>query len=356
MKRLKSIFKNKKILITGFNGFKGTWLSLCLHLLGAKLYGISLRSKEKKNNFNLLNKKIFIKKKYFDIGNYYQTVNFITNVKPDFVFHLAAQSLVFKSIKDPVFNWRTNVLGFLNVMIGLNKLKKKCIAVLITSDKCYKNLNKEVLYKENDILGGIDPYSASKASSEILFKSFYETYLKNINKLLTVCTARAGNVIGGGDWSEKRLIPDIMKCWLSNTVIPIRNPNATRPWQHVLEAVMGYLILANEMKKNPKLNGESFNFSSNKIKNVSVLKFLKKIQIKNLKIRWKILKSKKFFESKLLQLNNKKAKKILNWSSRLTFDETVTLVVEWYKQFKSDKKKIFNISKKQINFYFSKIK
>ena len=147
-----------------------------------------------------------------------------------------------------------------------------------------------------------------------------------------------------------------MKCWLSNTVIPIRNPNATRPWQHVLEAVMGYLILANEMKKNPKLNGESFNFSSNKIKNVSVLKFLKKIQIKNLKIRWKILKSKKFFESKLLQLNNKKAKKILNWSSRLTFDETVTLVVEWYKQFKSDKKKIFNISKKQINFYFSKIK
>ncbi len=355
MKKLKKIFKDKKILITGFNGFKGTWLSLCLYLLGAKLYGISLRSKEKNNHFDLFDKKIFLKKKYFDIGNYHKTVNFINDIKPDFVFHLAAQSLVFKSIKDPVFNWRTNVLGFLNIMIGLNKLKKRCVAVLITSDKCYKNLNKKVLYKENDILGGIDPYSASKASSEILFKSFYETYLKNKNKLLTVCTARAGNVIGGGDWSEKRLIPDVMKSWLSNKVISIRNPNATRPWQHVLEAVFGYLVLATEMKKNSKLNGESFNFSSNKIKNVSVLKFLKKIKNKNLKIKWKILKNERFYESRLLQLNNKKAKKILNWRSRLTLDETITLVVEWYKQFKHDKKKIFDTSKKQINFYFKKI-
>ncbi len=355
MNKLKNVFYNKKVLITGFNGFKGTWLSLCLYLMGAKLYGISLKSKEKNNHFNLLKKKIFIKKRYFDIESNIKTVNFINDIKPDFVFHLAAQSLVFKSIKDPVFNWRTNVMGFLNIMIGLNKLRKRCVAVLITSDKCYKNLNKKFLYKENDILGGIDPYSASKASSEILFKSFYETYLKSKNKLLTVCTARAGNVIGGGDWSEKRLIPDIMKCWLSNKVISIRNPNATRPWQHVLEAVFGYLILASEMKKNSKLNGESFNFSSNKIKNVSVLKFIKKIQNKNLKIKWRIFKNNKFYESRLLQLNNKKAMKVLNWSSKLTLDETVTLVVEWYKQFKSDRKKIFDISKKQINFYFKKI-
>ena len=304
---------------------------------------------------NLLKRKIFIKEKYFDISNYNKTVNFIIKTKPDFVFHLAAQSLVFKSIQDPVFNWRTNVLGFLNIMIGLNKLKKKCIAVLITSDKCYKNLNKKILYNENDILGGIDPYSASKASSEILFKSFFETYIKNKNKALTVCTARAGNVIGGGDWSKKRLIPDCMKCWLSKKKILIRNPNATRPWQHVLEAVFGYLKLANEMKKNPKLNGESFNFSSNNIKNVSVLKFLKKIQNKDLNIKWKILKNNNFYESRLLQLDNKKAKKLLNWSSKLSFDETVNLVVEWYKQFKNNKKKIFDTSQKQINFYFKKI-
>ena len=166
---------------------------------------------------------------------------------------------------------------------------------------------------------------------------------------------RAGNVIGGGDWSEKRLIPDCMKSWLLNKIIPIRNPKATRPWQHVLEAVFGYLILAKVMKKNPKLNGESFNFSSNKIKNVSVLKFLKKIQFKNLKIRWKILKGNNFYESKLLQLNNRKAKKLLNWTSKLSFDETASLVVEWYMQFKSNKKKIFNISKKQINFYLKKV-
>ncbi len=355
MNKFKKLFRNKKILITGFNGFKGTWLSLCLYLLGAKLYGVSLKSKQKNNHFNLLKRKIFIKEKYFDISNYNKTVNFIIKTKPDFVFHLAAQSLVFKSIQDPVFNWRTNVLGFLNIMIGLNKLKKKCIAVLITSDKCYKNLNKKILYNENDILGGIDPYSASKASSEILFKSFFETYIKNKNKALTVCTARAGNVIGGGDWSKKRLIPDCMKCWLSKKEILIRNPNATRPWQHVLEAVFGYLKLANEMKKNPKLNGESFNFSSNNIKNVSVLKFLKKIQNKDLNIKWKILKNNNFYESRLLQLDNKKAKKLLNWSSKLSFDETVNLVVEWYKQFKNNKKKIFDTSQKQINFYFKKI-
>ena len=355
MNKFKKLFRNKKILITGFNGFKGTWLSLCLYLLGAKLYGVSLKSKQKNNHFNLLKRKIFIKEKYFDISNYNKTVNFIIKTKPDFVFHLAAQSLVFKSIQDPVFNWRTNVLGFLNIMIGLNKLKKKCIAVLITSDKCYKNLNKKILYNENDILGGIDPYSASKASSEILFKSFFETYIKNKNKALTVCTARAGNVIGGGDWSKKRLIPDCMKCWLSKKKILIRNPNATRPWQHVLEAVFGYLKLANEMKKNPKLNGESFNFSSNNIKNVSVLKFLKKIQNKDLNIKWKILKNNNFYESRLLQLDNKKAKKLLNWSSKLSFDETVNLVVEWYKQFKNNKKKIFDTSQKQINFFFKKI-
>ncbi len=355
MNKLKNVFKNKKVLITGFNGFKGTWLSLCLYLMGAKLYGISLKSKEKNNHFNLLKKKIFVKKRYFDIESNKRTINFILKTRPDFVFHLAAQSLVFKSIQNPFFNWKTNVIGFLNILIGLNKLKKKCVAVLITSDKCYKNLNKEILYNENDILGGIDPYSASKASSEILFKSFYETYLKGKNNMLTVCTARAGNVIGGGDWSEKRLIPDCMKSWLLNKIIPIRNPKATRPWQHVLEAVFGYLILAKVMKKNPKLNGESFNFSSNKIKNVSVLKFLKKIQSKNLKIRWKILKGNNFYESKLLQLNNRKAKKLLNWTSKLSFDETASLVVEWYMQFKSNKKKIFNISKKQINFYLKKV-
>ena len=354
MKNLKKTFFNKKILITGFNGFKGTWLSLCLYLLGGKLYGVSLRTNEKNNHYNLLKKKIFVQEKYFDIGNFKKVNNFINKTKPDFIFHLAAQSLVFKSVQNPIFNWKTNVMGFLNIMISLSKLKKKCVGVLITSDKCYKNINKKVLYKETDTLGGIDPYSASKASSEILFKSFYETYLKNKNKFLTVCTARAGNVIGGGDWSEKRLIPDSMKSWLANKKILIRNPNATRPWQHVLEAVFGYLVLAEKMTKNKNLNGESFNFSSNKIKNVSVLKFLKKIKNRKLNIKWKILKNKKFYESKLLQLNNKKAKKRLSWGSKLTLDETVTLVVEWYKQFKSDKKKIFDISVKQINFYFKK--
>ena len=353
MNKLKNIFYNKKVLITGFNGFKGTWLSLCLYLMGAKLYGISLKSKEKNNHFNLLKKKIFIKKRYFDIESNIKIVNFINDIKPDFVFHLAAQSLVFKSIKNPVFNWRTNVMGFLNIMIGLNKLKKRCVAVLITSDKCYKNLNKKFLYKEDDILGGIDPYSASKASSEILFKSFYETYLKSKNKLLTVCTARAGNVIGGGDWSEKRLIPDIMKSWLSNKVISIRNPNATRPWQHVLEALSGYLLLGYNLRKDKNISGQSFNFGPDLRKSYNVENILKLAQ-KNWQFsKWEISKKKltKFREAKLLSLNSSKARKILDWKLKISIRSVVQFVILWYQTFYFHKKDLIKITKQQLKFF-----
>jgi CDP-glucose 4,6-dehydratase len=348
------IFKNKKILITGHNGFKGCWLTIWLSLLGAKIIGISLPSHETNNHFNLIKKKLNIRSFYFDISNKKKLKNIVLKEKPDFVFHLAAQSLVYKSIEDIHFNWQTNVIGVLNILEALNSLKKQCIGIIITSDKCYKNIEQKKGYKETDILGGIDPYSASKASAEILFHSYYKTFIQNKNKKLRICTARAGNVIGGGDWSNKRLIPDCMKMWLRNKKPTIRNPNSTRPWQHVLEALSGYLDLAIHLKKNATINGQSFNFSSDKIKNVTVIDFLKKIKKKWKKVNWRVIKNNNFYESSLLQLDTNKAKIILQWKARLNLNETIEFVVNWYKEFLLNKKNIYEISKKQIIKFMQK--
>ena len=349
-----NIFKNKKILITGHNGFKGSWLTIWLNLLGAKVVGVSLVEKNKNNHYNLVKKKLNIKSFYFDIKNKKKLENLILKEKPDFFFHLAAQSLVYRSILNPFFNWETNVMGMLNVLEALNKLKKKCTAVIITSDKCYKNLEQKKGYKETDTLGGVDPYSASKASAEILFNSYFKTFIKNKNTKLRVCTARAGNVIGGGDWSNNRLIPDCMKMWLKNKIPDIRNPNSTRPWQHVLEALSGYLDLSIKLNKDSSINGQSFNFSSDKIKNVTVLQFLKKIKMKWPEITWSIKKNNKFYESSLLQLDTSKVKKILRWKARLNLDETIEFVVDWYKNFQKNKKNTIEVSRNQIIKFMKK--
>ena len=348
------IFKNKKVLITGHNGFKGSWLTIWLNILGAKVIGISLKDTNKNNHFNLVRKKIEVKSYYFDIRDKNKVEKIILKEQPDYIFHLAAQSLVFKSVLNPRFNWETNVLGLLNVLESISKLKKKCYGIIITSDKCYKNLEQKKGYKENDILGGVDPYSASKASAEILFHSYYQTFILNKKKNIKLCTARAGNVIGGGDWSNYRLIPDCMKMWLNNKTPIIRNPNSTRPWQHVLEALSGYLTLALEMTKNDRISGTSFNFSSDKIKNITVLNFLKKINKKWPSIKWKIKNKHKFYESSLLQLNNSKAKKILNWRAKLNINETISFVVDWYKHFNDDKNNTFLISQQQIIRFMQK--
>ena len=194
------IFKNKKIFITGHNGFKGSWLTIWLNLLGAKVVGVSLKDNNPNNHFNLVRKKIKVKSYYFDIRNKTKLQKIILKEQPDYIFHLAAQSLVYKSVLNPRFNWETNVIGLLNLLESISKLKKKCCGIIITSDKCYKNLEHNKGYKETDTLGGIDPYSASKASSEILFNSYYQTFFDNKKKNIKLCTARAGNVIGGGDW------------------------------------------------------------------------------------------------------------------------------------------------------------
>ena len=347
MINLKKFYKNKKVLITGHTGFKGSWLVSILNFFGAKIYGVSLNVK-KKSHFNQLKLKS-INNKFFNITNYRKLNNYIKSVNPDVVFHLAAQSLVKKSFRDPIFTWNTNVIGTLNLLESLKSLKKKCSIVIITSDKCYLNIEKKKGYVETDRLGGHDPYSGSKAAAEGVFFSEFSSFFK-YNKKIKVASARAGNVVGGGDWSEDRIIPDFFKSIIKKKKLLIRSPKAVRPWQHVLEPLFGYLVLGYKLSCNSKLNGCSFNFGPNGLSKHTVLEVLNHLKNKNFNIKW-VIKKTTDKETKTLILNSKLALKKLGWKTKLTFNETMALTADWYYQYIL-KKKI--ITFEQINDYMKK--
>ena len=329
-KSLKFYFKNKRVLVTGHTGFKGSWLSTTLSYLGAKVYGIS---KNYPTNFykNLYLKDI--KSYIFDLKDLNKTKKTIIKIKPHYIFHLAAQSIVSKSYEEPIETWNSNLIGFLNILETIRQYNSNCSVVMITSDKCYFNVEKKSGYKETDRLGGYENYSASKASCEILFKSYFQSYFKK-NKNINIATARAGNVIGGGDWSKNRLIPDIVRSLQKKKILTVRNLESTRPWQHVLEPIFGYIELASNLNFNPKLSGESFNFGPYNAKNYNVRKILS-IFKKNFKhLRFKKHKKNFFNESGLLNLNCKKAFKSFKWKSKLNFSETIKHTIYWYKNYK----------------------
>jgi CDP-glucose 4,6-dehydratase len=353
MLTLKKSFKGKKILITGHTGFKGSWLAVWLKILGAKVIGISNNFPSSPNHYQLLDLDKEIFSKNLDIRNLILLKKFIKKIKPNYVFHLAAQSIVNLSYKDPLKTWSTNTLGTINLLESLRVLKNKCVAVIITSDKCYENLEIKRGYNENDRLGGVDPYSASKASADIAIKSYIKSFFSHKNHKIFIATARAGNVIGGGDWSPNRLIPDCARSWSRKKKVLIRNPYSTRPWQHVLEAIYGYIILAINLNKNSSLHGEAFNFgpaSNQNYKVVSVIKLMKEYWQN---VSWKFYKNKNkiFKESSLLKLNSQKAKKILKWKSVLTLKENISLVANWYKKFYLDPKQAYKLTSNQIEFY-----
>jgi CDP-glucose 4,6-dehydratase len=339
MRLLNKYYKNKKILITGHTGFKGSWLSSLLNLLGSKVYGVSLNI-EKNSHYKKLNLNKKIKSKLLDIRNFKKLNHHFKSIKPDIIFHLAAQSLVKKSYLNPIETWSTNVIGTLNVIESAKRLNKKCIIIIITSDKCYLNKEKRSGYKEGDELGGYDPYSASKASAEHVFFSEYHSYFK-FNKKLRIASARGGNVVGGGDWSKNRIIPDFMKSIIKKDFLKVRNPNSVRPWVHVLEQLMGYLKLGYKLDKNSNLNGSAFNFGSNSKSRKTVKDLLLAINKKMLLGKWKFSKiDKNFVETKNLNINSQYAKKKLDWDANLTFEERMKLTAEWYYAFIKNKKVI----------------
>jgi len=350
---LKKIFKNKKIIVTGHTGFKGSWLTAWLKQLEANVMGISLDPPTNPSHFKASKINQDIKDIRLDIRNRKKLEKKITSFKPNFIFHLAAQSLVGSSYKNPELTWHTNVFGTLNILQSLRKLKNTCNVVIITSDKCYFNKEVHYGYKETDTLGGKDPYSSSKASAELLIKSYINSFFLKNNSKIRIATARAGNVIGGGDWAKDRIVPDCVRSWSKGNKAKLRNPKATRPWQHVLEAVGGYICLAINLKNNKKLHGESFNFGPSLSREYSVLELVQAMGNNWENVSWKTIpkSSKKFYESGLLRLNCNKARKILKWKSILKFEENIELVAEWYRNYYLDPKNIYYLTKDQISQY-----
>jgi CDP-glucose 4,6-dehydratase len=346
-------FKNKKVLITGHTGFKGSWLTMWLTILGARVVGISNNYPSSPNHYKLLNLNEKILSKNLDIRNLGALKKFIKKYQPDFVFHLAAQSIVKTAYENPIRTWSTNTIGTVNILESLRQLTKKCIVVIITSDKCYENLEIKRGYRENDRLGGKDPYSASKASADIAIKSYIHSFFSHKKNKVFIATARAGNVIGGGDWSANRLIPDCVRSWSKKKKVLIRSPHSTRPWQHVLEAIYGYILLAINLYKNKALHGEAFNFGPPNNQNYKVITLVKLMRDNWRNVFWKVLKSKKksYKESALLKLNSKKANIKLKWKSVLKFKETAFFVSDWYKNFHIDPKKTQQLTISQIKKY-----
>jgi CDP-glucose 4,6-dehydratase len=342
-----NVFKNKNVLVTGHTGFKGSWLTLWLKHLGANICGIALDPKTQPSNFESINLSNQIKDLRIDILNLKKLESAIINFKPDFIFHLAAQAIVKESYEDPVNTWKTNLIGTINIMEALRKSQKKCTAILVTSDKCYKN--KEWLwgYRENDELGGIDPYSASKAATEIAINSYIKSFFKASN-LVSICSVRAGNVIGGGDWSANRLLPDCIKSWSKNETVILRSPQSTRPWQHVLEPLSGYLSLATELNTNNQLNGESFNFGPIDTEQHTVINVVNEISQYWDKVKWEVDEKSEIYESQLLRLNCDKAFNYIKWTPVMNFKETIKFTSEWYQKFYNDPKNMREFSINQI--------
>ena len=349
-------FRNKKIIITGHTGFKGSWLLAFLSTLDCKIYGISNKIPTKPSHYKLLKIKKNFKNITLDIRNKKNLKKIFKKIQPDFVFHLAAQSLVKTAYNYPELTFNTNAIGTLNVLEALREVKKKCNAILITSDKSYKNIEISRGYRETDLIGGDDPYSASKGCAELIISSYVKSFFlkKNIN----IVIARAGNVLGGGDWSKDRLVPDCIKSWVKNKAVTIRNPNSTRPWQHVIEIIYGYLLLAKNLDQNKNLHGEVFNLGPDQKSNYSVLWVLNYFKNQWEKCKWKIKKIKtKEKESKLLNLNANKAKKILKWETRLSLEETLVMTLDWYKSFYVGRKNnMYEITIEQIKKYKKLIK
>lgn len=341
----KDIYKDKKVLITGNTGFKGTWLTIWLKKLGAEVIGISKDIPTEPSMFKTLRLAEKIEHHFIDVRHLTMIKEIVNNIKPDFVFHLAAQPIVADSYSDPVETITTNVQGTMNVLEVLREMKNKCTAVIITSDKCYDNVEWVWGYKETDRLGGKDIYSGSKAAAEMIFKSYYYSFFKNRpDNKVRIVSVRAGNVIGGGDWAKFRIVPDCIRAWSEGRDVEVRNPESTRPWQHVLEPLSGYLSVGQQLDENENFNGESYNFGPDSDTNKTVKELLV-----DLSKTWSYDivpavfsgTNSGFHEARLLKLNCDKSLFHLKWIPTLDFRSIIEFTGSWY----------YNFYKEQINMY-----
>lgn len=326
-------YKGKRVFITGHTGFKGSWLCEWLLALGAEVYGFSNGIPTKPSLFSQLKLSKRIKADIRgDVRDRVSVKSALASVKPDFVFHLAAQPLVRLSYEKPVETFDTNVMGTVYLLDALRFLKNKCSAVLITTDKCYENKETTRPYEEDDPMGGYDPYSCSKGCDELVISSYRRSFFNEAACNVWIASARAGNVIGGGDWAKDRIIPDCFRAVKKGVPIPVRNKVSTRPWQHVLEPLSGYLTLgaALDLRRNFASVASGFNFGPNPNANKTVKEVVEEL-LKHAKGSWMDKSdAHAVHEAGLLNLNIEKARKVLGWKPTWNFEETIAMVAEWY--------------------------
>jgi len=324
-----SFYSGKKVFVTGHTGFKGSWLTAWLQMLGAEVTGYALEPDCAPNHFSLL--QTVVKSNIADIRDENRLAGDLAESEAEIVFHLAAQPLVRRSYREPIESFEVNVLGTAKLLEACRKVQSVRAVVAVTTDKCYENREWEYPYREIDTLGGYDPYSASKACAEIVTASYRSSFFKESG--IAVATARAGNVIGGGDWSEDRLVPDIIRAASAKNTAFIRNPRSVRPWQHVLESLNGYLILAQKLYEKEPVD-EAWNFGPSDDSNLSVedVLMLSKKEWDEISFAFESEKDAPH-EAKLLRLDSSKAKARLGWQSKWSAQEAVVKTMEWYKTF-----------------------
>lgn len=349
-----NIYQGKTVLVTGHTGFKGAWITAWLLKLGAKVIGVSIDVPTNPSLFEELNLQEKITDYRKDIRDLEAIKEIVAKEKPDFLFHLAAQPIVSLSYSDPVNTFSTNIMGTVHVLEALRYLENKCTAIIITSDKCYDNVEWVWGYKETDAVGGKDVYSGSKGGAEIVFKSYYHSFFKN-HPFVKIATARAGNVIGGGDWAKDRIVPDCMNAWFAGESVEIRSPESTRPWQHVLEPISGYLNLGQKLSEDDSLHGESFNFGPKSEHSHTV-----KVLLEDLSKHWNFTDTSKaynitdnirFHEAGLLKLNCDKSLFFLKWVPTLEYKELIAFTSLWYYEFYHNNNGMWDYTLDQIEKY-----
>ena len=351
-----NVYKDKKVLLTGHTGFKGSWLSLWLTKLGAKVCGYSLEPNTTPSMFDSLNIEDNIYQSHFgDILDIEKLRKIIIDFQPDIIFHLAAQPLVRLSYSEPLLTYKTNVIGTLNVLEVAKHCNSVKAFVNVTTDKCYENKEINKGYKEDAPMGGYDMYSSSKGCVEIMSSSFRRSFLQDENSM-AMATARAGNVIGGGDWAKDRLIPDCIRSINQNIDIEIRNPIAVRPWQHVLEPLSGYLLLGQKLLEEGHKYAEGFNFGPNEESVLTVAEVAKNVCEKYQKGNVVVGEKSPLHEANLLMLNIEKAKEVLGWEPTYTADIAIKETVDWYKHFYSEDCDMYEFTMIQIKKYEESIK
>jgi CDP-glucose 4,6-dehydratase len=333
-------YKNRRVLVTGHTGFKGSWLVLWLQMMGAKVTGISLPPETSPNHWNLLD--IGIESFHIDIRDEDLLRKKIVEARPEIVFHLAAQPLVRRSYRKPLETWATNVMGTANVLDACRQVDGLSAIVVVTTDKCYENKEWVWGYREIDPLGGHDPYSASKGGSELVAASYRHAFFNTSTSPL-LATARAGNVIGGGDRSEDRLIPDLVRSIEAGKSLEIRSPVATRPWQHVLECLSGYLMLGQQLLERNTSAAEAWNFGPDREGNRQVMQVLAEMKANWPIVEWNCSDAPQPHEAQLLQLDSGKARDKLLWRPVWAFDEGVAATAEWYRAW-MDRKEVVSVN------------